>query len=127
MHRVTGYDFKKIYNSKIVYSRKCQKQYQPVILTDDEYEKLTKDKKESAVRYWNFTKQKPVWYSCPNAKYPFVKFITKMHPKDFCVPCCKKIAMNENVNVKKPYILYQELSMHLIVHQKSFVRIDLIY
>ena len=112
------YDFKKIYNSNIVYSRKCQKQYQPVILTDDEYTKLPKDKQSNAIKYWNFTKQKPVWYSCPNAKYPFVKFITKMHPKDFCVPCCKKVAMGENVNKKKQEIHNSCMKEHAYTGEK---------
>jgi hypothetical protein len=112
------YDFKKIYNTNIVYSRKCQKQYQPIIITDDEYYKLPKDKKDKAVKYWNFTKEKPVWYSCPNNKYPYVKFITKMHPKDYCVPCCKKIEMNKNVNIKKQEIHNICIKNHLYTGEK---------
>jgi len=112
------YDFKKIYNSNIVYSRKCQKQYQPVILTDEEYSKLPKEKKSNAIKYWNFTKQKPAWYSCPNAKYPYIKFITKMHPKDFCIPCCKKVAMNENVNKKKQEIHNSCIKDHIYTGEK---------
>ena len=92
------YDFKKIYGSDVVYSKICQKSYQPQMLSDDEYNKLTSDKKEHAVQYWNFTKEKPTWYSCPNPKYPFVKFITNQHPKNYCIPCCKKMAIDENVN-----------------------------
>ncbi len=112
------YDFKKIYNSNIVYSRKCQKQYQPVILTDDEYSKLPKEKQNNAIKYWNFTKQKHVWYSCPNIKYPYIKFITKMHPKDFCIPCCKKVAMNENVNKKKQEIHNACMKDHVYTGEK---------
>lgn len=98
------YNFKKIYNSPVIYSKICQKPYQPVILTDEEYNKMPKDRKSKALKYWNFTKQKPVWYSCPNPRYPYIKFIVKQHPRDFCIPCCKKIQMNENVNVKKQEI-----------------------
>ena len=98
------YNFKKLYNSDVIYSKICQKPYQPVILSDEEYTKLPKDKKSKALKYWNFTKQKPVWYSCPNIKYPYIKFIVKQHPRDFCIPCCKKIEMNENVNKKKQEI-----------------------
>lgn len=98
------YDFKKIYKSNVIYSKICQKPYQPLILTDDEYKQLPSERKKNAVEYWNFTKQKPVWYSCPNPKYPYIKFIIKQHPKDYCIPCCKKIAMNENVNKKKQEI-----------------------
>ena len=98
------YDFKKIYKSNVVYSKICQKPYQPLILTESEYRDLSKAKQETAVKYWNFTKEKPAWYSCPNAKYPFIKFITKVHPRDYCIPCCKKIQMSENVNIKRQEI-----------------------
>jgi len=98
------YDFKKIYKSNVIYSKICQKPYQPLILSDEEYSKLPKDKKSKALKYWNFTTQKPVWYSCPNLKYPYIKFIVKQHPKDFCIPCCKKIEMNDSVNIKKQEI-----------------------
>ena len=106
------YNFKKLYNSPVIYSKICQKPYQPVILSEDEYDKLPKDRKNKVLKYWNFTKQKPVWYSCPNPKYPFVKFIVKQHPKDFCIPCCKKIEMGENVNVKKQEIHNTCLTAH---------------
>lgn len=95
------YNFKKMYNSDVIYSKICQKPYQPMMLSDSEYSTLSKDRKSRAVKYWNFTTQKPVWYSCPNTKYPFIKFIVKQHPRDFCIPCCKKIEMNYNVNKKK--------------------------
>lgn len=98
------YDFKKIYKSNVVYSKICQKPYQPLLLNEKEFSDLPGDKKSKAIKYWNFTKQKPVWYSCPNPKYPYIKFIIKQHPKDFCIPCCKKVAMHENVNVKKQEI-----------------------
>lgn len=112
------YNFKKIYNSPVIYSKICQKPYQPVILTDEEYGKLPKDRKSKALKYWNFTKQKPVWYSCPNPKYPYVKFIVKQHPRDFCIPCCKKIQMNENVNKKKQEIHNTCLTKHEYTGEK---------
>lgn len=98
------YDFKKIYKSDVIYSKICQKPYQPLILNEKEYKHLPSEKKARAVKYWNFTKEKSAWYSCPNPKFPFIKFIVKQHPKDYCIPCCKKIAMNENVNQKKQEI-----------------------
>ncbi len=112
------YNFKKIYNSPVIYSKICQKPYQPVILTEDEYDKMPKDRKSKALKYWNFTKQKPVWYSCPNPKYPYVKFIVKQHPRDFCIPCCKKIEMNENVNIKKQEIHNTCMSKHEYTGEK---------
>jgi hypothetical protein len=112
------YDFKKIYKSNVIYSKICQKPYQPLLLSDDEFKQLPKDKKSKAVHYWNFTKQKPVWYSCPNPRFPYIKFIIKQHPKDFCIPCCKKIAMNENVNIKKQDVHNTCMKDHIFTGEK---------
>lgn len=112
------YDFKKIYNSNIVYSKICQKPYQPLLLSDAEYGTLSNDKKKNAVKYWNFTTQKPVWYSCPNSKFPYIKFIIKQHPKDYCIPCCKKMAMGENINIEKQKIHSECLTKHLYKGEK---------
>ncbi len=65
------------------YSTLCQKPFQPVILKPD-------DDTRDAFKFWNFTTEEPVWYSCPNPKYPYIKFIVNRHPKKFCIPCCKK-------------------------------------
>lgn len=113
------YDFKKIYKSNVVYSKICQKPYQPVILSDEEYKKLSSDKKSAAIKYWNFTKQKPVWYSCPNVKFPYIKFIVKQHPRDFCIPCCKKIEMNINVNKKKQEMHSSCMKEHSYTGEKA--------
>lgn len=112
------YDFKKIYNSKIVYSKICQKPYQPLMLSESEYKSLSGSKKANATKYWNFTRQEPVWYSCPNHKYPYIKFIIKQHPRDFCIPCCKKIEMSDRVNPKKQQIHNQCLSQHCYTGEK---------
>ena len=112
------YDFKKIYNSKVIYSKICQKPYQPIILNDKEYKNMSKEKRSRAVKYWNFTKEKPAWYSCPNPKFPYIKFIIKQHPKDYCIPCCKKIAMNENVNLTKQNIHETCLKLHMFTGEK---------
>jgi hypothetical protein len=98
------YDFKRIYKSEVIYSKICQKPYQPLILSEEEAGQLSEEKASRAVKYWNFTKEAPAWYSCPNPKYPHVKFIVGQHPKGFCIPCCKKIPMGSNVNVKKQEI-----------------------
>lgn len=112
------YDFKKIYKSNIVYSKICQKPYQPLILSDEEYKSLPKEKKQKAIKYWNFTKNQPTWYSCPNAKFPHIKFLIKIHPRDYCIPCCKKVEMNENVNIKKQQIHSQCLTRHIFEGEK---------
>ena len=112
------YDFKKIYKSEVIYSKICQKPYQPVILNEKEYKQLSKEKRSRAVKYWNFTKEKEAWYSCPNPKFPYIKFIVKQHPKDFCIPCCKKIPMGENVNKKKQEIHKMCLDTHKYTGKK---------
>lgn len=77
------------FKSSFIYSRTCQKPYQPSILTDPEYDELSKLDKKRAVRFWNYTKNIPVWYFCRQSKYPHVRFIVGEHPLGYCVPCCK--------------------------------------
>lgn len=89
------YDFKKIYKSNKVYSRICQKTYQPLLLNKESYDKLNQEQKKNVVKYWNFTSETDAYYQCPNPKYPYIKFITKNHPKDYCIPCCKKISISD--------------------------------
>lgn len=112
------YDFKKIYKSNIVYSKICQKPYQPQILSDEEYKNMPEDRKAKAIKYWNFTKQQPVWYSCPNPKFPYVKFIIKQHPKDFCIPCCKKMGLKETINQTRKDIYNSCLKNHIFTEEK---------
>jgi len=95
------YNFKQIYNSDIIYSKICQKPYQPLLLNPDEYEKLPDERKEKAIKYKNFTTNKPVYYSCPNSKFPYIKFIVNQHPKNYCIPCCKKTPMDDRINPKR--------------------------
>jgi hypothetical protein len=113
------YDFKKIYNSDVVYSKLCQKQHQPKIISQKEYDKLSKLEKERTIKYWNFTKKEPTWYNCPNTKYPHIKFITNEHPKKYCIPCCMKIPMNENVNPIKQEIHNTCLKTHEFTGEKK--------
>jgi hypothetical protein len=102
----------KMYKSSIVYSKICQKPYQPIMITDNEYKKLPEASKKNTIKYWNFTRHEPVWYRCPNAKYPYIKFITNQHPSGYCIPCCKKLEMNEKVNIKKQEIHQKCLKDH---------------
>jgi hypothetical protein len=83
------YDFKKIYNSPIIYSRLCQKQNQPRIISESEYLSLSKPKQATVTKYHNFTTNTPAYYQCPNPKYPHLQFTVNKHPKDYCIPCCK--------------------------------------
>jgi len=92
----TGVDF--------IYSRVCQKPYQPIMLSDSEYNNLDKEIKERSILYWNFTTQKPVYYLSLNPKYKYIKFITNKHPKGYCIPCAKKTEISDNPNDKKRII-----------------------
>lgn len=83
------YNFKKIYDSEIVYSKICQKPYQPLLMTQGQFDNLDKSERENVIKYWNFTTQSPAYYKCPNPKYPYVRFIVGKHPMGYCIPCCK--------------------------------------
>ena len=99
------YNFKQIYNSDTVYSKICQKPYQPIMYDEKEFKEV-KDPwlRKNAIKYKNFTTNTPVIYVCPNKKYPHIKFISNVHPKNYCIPCCKKSPMGERVNEKKRHI-----------------------
>jgi hypothetical protein len=98
------YDFKKIYKSNKVYSRICQKSYQPLLLNKEGYDLLPTDQKKHIVKYWNFTNETDAYYKCPNPKFPYIKFTTKNHPKDYCIPCCKKIDISSDLQDPKRII-----------------------
>ena len=98
------YNFKKHFKTENVYSKICQKPYQPLMLNKQGYDDLPKDKKVNAIKYWNFTTNKDAYYSCPNPKYPFIKFIVKRHPKDYCIPCCKKTQVIQSTKDAKKII-----------------------
>lgn len=97
------YIFKR-FGSNIVYSRICQKGKQPIPYLPDEYDLLDNKIKQKAVKYWNFTTKSPMYYVCPNKKYPYLNFLVGNHPKGYCLPCCKITPPYEyelNGNVKK--------------------------
>ncbi len=108
-------------SSQIVYSRVCQKAKQPVLITDDEYSKLNKEKINQLVKYYNFTTEKPVYYSCPNKQYPFINFLIKKHPQGFCLPCCQKMPVDEKVNKLKQLRYANCLSNHVFHGERQNV------
>lgn len=92
------------HSSEVVFSRICQREHQPVPLNESEYKNFVKDpknKKLRPIKYHNFTTQTPMYYVCPNARFPHLSFITGQHPKDFCLPCCKKTLLEGAQNTKK--------------------------
>lgn len=115
------YDFKKIYKSNIIYAKKCQKQYQPVIINSSEYETLTPEQQKNTTMYWNFTTNEPVRYRCPNPKYPYIKFIIKEHPKDFCIPCCQKTPSLESKQQAKLSIYNTCMKDHIFTEEKRTI------
>jgi hypothetical protein len=84
------YDIKRYDKTKKVYSVLCQSTRQPILYTEEEFNSLPASKKASLVKYWNFTYQQPAYYECPNKKFPHLSFKVGKHPKNFCLPCCKK-------------------------------------
>lgn len=85
------YNLKK-HGSRKVYSRKCQHRRQPLIYAKDELSGLSAKEKKMLVKYWNFTLQKPAYYSCPSKEYPYLGFHVGFHPAGYCVPCCNATA-----------------------------------
>lgn len=74
-----------------VYSRLCQKSNQPVVVSKKQASEL-----KNVMKYKNFTTNTDIFYHCPQKKYPFVKFLPNVHPNNYCVPCCKKKAIEKN-------------------------------
>jgi hypothetical protein len=111
----------KSYASTFIYSRVCQKPYQPRILTDSEYEDLPAADKKRALRFWNFTKKVPVWYFCPQKRFPYVRFITNKHPLGNCVPCCKINPVSDNSTDPKRVIHDICMKNHVYLGDKKTV------
>jgi hypothetical protein len=96
------YNIKK-YGSTKTYSQKCQKQHQPLIYTRDEIAKMSPRQVRSLTQYWNFTLDRPAYYSCPNRKYPHLTFLVNVHPKHYCMPCCGKTSRVEESRKAREY------------------------
>jgi hypothetical protein len=84
------FNLKKYGDKKVVYSRLCQSKQQPVMYTDDEIKKMSTKDIKSLTKYWNFTSNSPVHYGCPSRGYSHLSFLTGVHPKGYCIPCCNK-------------------------------------
>lgn len=95
---------------KDMYSRKCQKKSQPVIVSKTF---INNENKNSVTKFWNFTKNKDEYYYCPNKQFPFVKFLTNIHPNNYCVPCCKKKEESMKVDSKTNTIHNKCLETHM--------------
>ena len=90
----------KKYGSKKVYSVICQNKHQPIIYNAEELKTMPAAEVKRLTKYWNFTLRKPAYYGCPTKKYPHLRFMTGVHPKHYCLPCCnKKPESGENAKV----------------------------
>jgi hypothetical protein len=110
------YEFKKTYQSKEVLSKKCQKPLQPIMFTDEEYKAL--DDKKSIEVYHNFTTNKPAYYKCPNPDFPYIQYIVGVHPKGYCIPCCKKTIPKET-NPKKFMVQKTCKDSHVFIEEAT--------
>lgn len=100
------YDMKKEHGSEMVYSKICQKPFQPIISNASD---------SNATKYWNFTTKSDIYYKCPNKKYPYLRFISGKHPLGYCIPCCKKTPPPPKKSTERSAIIYHTcLSEHSI-------------
>jgi hypothetical protein len=76
-----------------VYARLCQKQKQPVPLMPEDVKDADA---KNVIKFWNYTKEKEMYYSCPNNQYPFPGFLVGAHPNGHCLVCCKKKKIKES-------------------------------
>jgi hypothetical protein len=87
------YNLKK-HGSTKTYSVICQNPHQPMIYTKDEVANMSAAEVRRLTQYWNFTLKKPAYYGCPSKEYPNLSYIVGVHPKKYCLPCCKKLPQN---------------------------------
>ena len=91
---------------KKTYSIVCQKPHQPQLISTGDIKKVAdyKQKIENGkiLKYKNISTGEDVYYSCPNAKYPYIKFLVGYHPQGHCIPCCQKLSP-ESINEYRKY------------------------
>jgi hypothetical protein len=100
------YKFEKLYGGDALYSIICQKNFQPLLFTEEEYNELPKEKKKKVIKYWNFTLNKDAYYLCPNRNYPNIRFIVGKHPLGYCIPCCRRfdVTKSKRKGKEKEYV-----------------------
>lgn len=80
-------------NLKRPYSRVCQGKRKPIPMQRPDGENVTE--------YWNYTTQQPQYYKC-SKHFPYFYFITDLHKKNYCVPCCSQY-QGQFINNNKLY------------------------
>jgi hypothetical protein len=91
----------KKYGLKKQYSVYCQKKHQPILYTAEE----AKNVKKPLFKYWNMTTNTVAYYECPHKEYKHLGFITGIHPKNYCIPCCRKMESDEADECFKQHVL----------------------
>lgn len=94
------FGFKKVYGLPDIYSTKCQKARQPIPLASDQQPSSADN---NVIKYWNFTRNVPQFYTCPTSEYPNIHFITGIHPRGFCLPCCGKKSSDQIIKKQEIY------------------------
>lgn len=105
------------------YSQICQGPRQPTMYTDAEAAALPARRQKALIKYWNFTKRAPVWYGCPQAPYPHMSFVTRVHPAGYCLPCCNKRARGDEAHISclatHKYTEDAGSTMHVLAYGKE--------
>lgn len=116
------FDLKKYNPKSVVYSRICQSKDQPAIFSEHDYKQMPVDKKKHLVKYWNFTKNEPAYYSCPNKKRsPYFSFKIDSHPMGYCLPCCRQTKPTPNSKAEK---VFDKCMRDYIFNSDSTANID---
>lgn len=104
------YDLKKMYGKKIVYSQICQRPHQP---------RIHDSAGVNRTKYWNFTTNEPMWYSCPDPKFPHLYFKIGVHPLQYCMPCCKKKEISVDSNETQSKVFNECIEKHTYTREKK--------
>ncbi len=117
------YSFKKKYGSRIIYSKICQKPFQPLLLTWTNFNRLTKNEKNRVLKWKNITTNEDAYYFCPNPSFPFVRFKIGKHPKGYGIPCCQKTNISTNINDPNR-IIHNKILKNLIYLEEKKLKVS---
>lgn len=104
------------------YSRLCQSKQQPLIISKEASN--SRKYKTRSVKFWNFTKGVPEYYVCDSEQYPYLKFITGNHPKNFCLPCCKKKMVDSNEDSASTYKDRHDVCLSKYIYEKKSTNVE---
>ena len=117
------YDFKKKYGSRIIYSKICQKPFQPLLLTQVNYDQLSSSEKNRVLKWKNITTKEDVYYFCQNPKFPYVRFKIGKHPKGYGIPCCQKTNVSSDPT-DPSHIIHQKILKDLVFLEEKTLKVS---